>query len=198
MPATGVVILAVSLLLLMTPIWMHSAIGASRGVDALSPVLADHLSDRTIAELFLGPGTFADFAADEAAHMRDVRLVLLVFLALAAVSLAFVIWSIRRSSDNPQTWRAIARGGSGIVASLILVGAIAAVGFEAAFELFHRIFFPGGNWSFSQSSLLIQLFPIAFWELSAAALGILGIGGGVIVWALARRRARPLENRIPE
>lgn len=198
-PATAVVILAFSLLLLMTPIWMHFALAASGATAApLTPELAYQLSDRTVAELFLGPGTFADFGLDESAHMRDVRLVLFVFLGVAAMSLVFVAWSIRRAPDNPRTWRAIARGGSGLVAGLILVGAIAAVAFGAAFELFHRILFPGGNWAFPESSVLILLYPIAFWQLSAAALAVFAIGGGVLVWALARRRARALERRSAE
>jgi hypothetical protein len=60
--------------------------------------------------------------------------------------------------------------------------------------MFHRILFPGGNFSFPADSLLIQLYPYAFWQLSAGALGVLGIVGGLVVWWLARRRARSLEN----
>jgi uncharacterized membrane protein len=161
-------------------------------------VLVYQLSDRTSAELFVGPGSFSDFGLDEAAHMRDVRLVLLTFLAVAALSLAFLGWSIRRTPDSSNTWRAISRGGSGLVASLILIGAIAAVAFGTAFELFHRILFPGGNWSFGPDSYLIRLYPYGFWQLSAAALGVLAITGGALVWALARRRARAVERRNPD
>ena len=75
---------------------------------------------------------------------------------------------------------------------MIAVGVFAAVAFDAAFELFHRIFFPGGNWDFPADSLLIRLYPYVFWQLSAGALGVLGILGGTAVWWLARRRERSL------
>ena len=35
---------------------------------------------------------------------------------------------------------------------------------------------------FPGDSLLITLYPYAFWELSAAAMGVLGISAGLIVW----------------
>lgn len=194
-PATAVAILAVALLLLMTPIWTHFALAASGGTQATAtPELAYQLSDRTVSELFVGPGTFRDFGPDEAGHMRDVRLVLLAFLAAAAVALVVITWSIRRAAADSRTWRSVARGASALVISLVVAGAIAVVAFGAAFELFHRILFPGGNWTFPADSLLIRLYPYAFWQLSAAALGVLAISGGLAVWALARRRARSLER----
>ena len=36
--------------------------------------------------------------------------------------------------------------------------------FQWLFILFHKIFFPQGNWLFAESSLLIQLFPASFFE----------------------------------
>lgn len=192
-PATMVVILAVALLLLMTPIWTHFAISASSSTFATSP-LAFPLSDRTVAELLFGPGTFSAFAADEAAHMRDVRLVLYGFLALAIGSAGLIAWSIARHGADPRTWRSIARGGAALALTLLVLGIFAALAFGVAFELFHRIMFPGGNWAFPADSLLIRLYPYAFWQLSAAAFGTLGIAGGSVIWFLARRRARALAS----
>jgi hypothetical protein len=193
-PATAIVILAVALLLLMTPFWMHFAISAADSTQFGIHPLPFTLSDITVAELFFGPGTFSAFGADEAAHMRDVRVVLLLFLGLAAVSAVVLGVSIRRTSRDPGTWRSIARGGLALAVALVVLGSVAAFAFEATFELFHRIFFPGGNWAFPATSLLIRLYPYGFWELSSAALGLLGIGGGLIVWLLARRKARALES----
>ncbi len=188
-------ILAVALLLLMTPIWMHFALAASGGTAAgATPDLALRLSDRTVSELLLGPGSFSDYASDEAAHMRDARLVLYGFLVLALASAALLAWRFGRGTKDTATWSSIARGGAVLAIALLIVGALAAVAFDAAFELFHRIFFPGGNWAFAADSLLIRLYPYAFWQLSAAALGALGISGGLIIWFLARRRARSLST----
>jgi uncharacterized membrane protein len=73
----------------------------------------------------------------------------------------------------------------------LVVGVLSAVAFDAAFELFHRLLFPGGNFSFDPASQrLVQLYPFAFWQLTAAALGALLVVGGALAWLVARRRAR--------
>jgi hypothetical protein len=191
-PATIVVILAVSLLMLMAPVWMHFALDLSHGPGSRAGMF--QISDRTVWELFVGPGTFSEFAADEAAHMRDVRVVFWGFIGLAIAGAALISWRIVRHGHQARTWRSISRGGLALVIALPVLGVFAFLAFDVAFELFHRILFPGGNFSFPADSLLIQLYPYAFWQLSAGALGVLGIVGGLVVWWLARRRARSLEN----
>jgi hypothetical protein len=193
-PATAIVIAAVALLLLMTPPWMHLALDLSGGAGALAtPQQAYQVSDQTVAELFAGPGTFSSFAADEASHMRDVRVVLWAFLGLALASLALVAWRLSRNGRSVQTWQGISRGGLLLVAVTVVSGLLAALAFGPAFELFHRVLFPGGNWAFSGNSLLIRLYPYEFWQLTAAALGALSVAGGWAAWWSARRRVRALE-----
>lgn len=191
--ATAVTIVAISLLLLMTPIWTHFALEASGGSNATAtPFMAFDVTDHTVAEFFLGPGTFEPFGPDEAAHLRDVRLVLLVFLVLAGTCLAFLVGAIAERPRDPERWRAIGRGGAGLVVGTIGLGVLGLIAFDLAFELFHRILFPGGNWAFT-TGWLIRLYPEPFWQLSGGALGILAIVGGLLAWFLARRRARALE-----
>jgi len=190
-PAAMIVILAVALLLLMTPIWTHFALPfawASGG----DPTYGLALSDSTIRELFFGPGTFSAFGPDEASHMRDVRVVFWGFMALAVASIGLISWQIARHPRDPLVWRSISRGGIALVVALVVVGVFALVAFDTVFTLFHEVFFPGGNWAFPPNSLLIQLYPYAFWELTSSALGVLGISGGLAVWLLARRRAQRL------
>jgi len=77
------------------------------------------------------------------------------------------------------------------VVALLVAGAFAAVAFGIAFELFHRVLFPGGNWAFDPAqSNLVRMYPLGFWQLSAAAYGCLAIAGGTVVWLFARRRSR--------
>ena len=185
---------AVALLILMTPPWMHIALDLSGGSRVLASLqLAYQLSDQTVAELLVGPGTFSSFTADEAAHMRDVRVVLWGFLGVALASAAFVGWRLSRAGDRAKAWRGVARGGLLLCGVIVAVGLVATLAFGPAFELFHRIFFPGGNWAFADDSLLIRLYPYEFWQLTAAALGVLTIFGGGLVWWVARQRARVLE-----
>jgi uncharacterized protein DUF1461 len=204
-PATILVIVVAGVLLLMTPLWMHFALGAAGGT-LRAPMTGDfalYVSDRTVAELLFGPGTFqitadrnfgpAIWEADEAAHLRDARLVLYVFLALAALSLVVLAVAAWRSRRDVRFWRALRRGGSVLVIGTAVLGVIGFFAFDAGFELFHRIFFPGGNWSFSPDSLLIRLYPYAFWQLTAGALGVLCVVAGSLVWIYARRRMLRLE-----
>lgn len=198
--ATMLAIGAVALILLLTPLFVHAALdlaGAPAAVG-LPPAQAHEYSDRTVFELLFGPGTFefsapdgsAFYTADERAHMRDVRAVLFGFLGLAAVAVAVLaVIGVRRRRD-PLVVRAIGRGGLALAIGTLVVGTLAAVAFDAAFTLFHRLLFPGGNFSFDPTSQrLVQLYPYAFWQLSAAALGALLVFGGGLTWLLARRRA---------
>jgi integral membrane protein (TIGR01906 family) len=204
--ATMLTIGGLALLVLLTPLYIHPVLDLS-GAPAtlgLSAELTHEYSDKTIADLVFGPGTFdfagpagtAFYSPDERSHMRDVRTVLYSFLALsalAAVLLAIVL--VRRRAD-PTLKRAIGRGGVILVVGTLVLGVFAAVAFDAAFELFHRLLFPGGNFSFDPTTQrLVQLYPFAFWQLSATAMGILLIAGGAAAWFVGRRRAQSPSSR---
>lgn len=198
--ATALLILAVALMVLFTPPWTHFAISAAAGYgDEATRAAALVASDRTIAALltfgafdFPGLGQTTLYSAQEQGHMRDVRLVLYAFLSLALMAALFAGCALRRWRHDAASWRAVGRGAAGLVVSLVVLGAGALVAFDLLFELFHRIFFPGGNWAFSADSSLIRLYPVTFWQLSTAALGVLAVAGGGAVWWLARRRAAAL------
>jgi hypothetical protein len=195
-PATILVIVVGAVLLLMTPLWMHSSIpAAGGGLPGYTGPEALDLSDRTVGQLIFGPGTFEGFTADEVAHLRDARLVLYLFLVPAAFSLVLVVSTLLRRGADPRAWRAVAQGGKILVVGAVVLGVIGALAFGAAFTLFHQIFFPGGNWTFPPDSTLIRLYPYAFWQLTAAALGVLCVAAGTAVWFYARRRAARLEAR---
>lgn len=127
--------------------------------------------------------------------MRDVRTVLYGFLltaAVAAVLLAVV--AFRRRADRDVV-RAMGRGGAILALATVVIGVFAAIAFDAAFELFHRLLFPGGNFTFDPlSQRLVQLYPFPFWQLTAAALGSLLVIGGAATWLIARRRRAPVVN----
>jgi integral membrane protein (TIGR01906 family) len=200
--ATAVLILAGVLLLLLTPLYLHPALDASRSAAFLRVTQAEayRLSDMTVGELVFGPGTFAFAGPDgttpfydpaEAAHMRDVRLVLLGFLVVAGLSGLLVLLAVARSGRQPVTWRAIGRGGAVLAGVIAVAGLFSLVAFDRAFELFHQVLFPGGNWTFDPSrERLVQLYPLPFWQLTSAVFGVLAIGAGLVVWRLGRGRAR--------
>lgn len=207
--AGPIVLLGLALLILFLPVYMHAALDAAGSAEMLGLTRpeAHALSDRTVAELFLGPGNF-DFAgptgerfygSDEAAHLRDVRLVLLGFLGIVLVSTLALVGALLRNGGHTYIWRALARGGALLAGGVLALGLLAAVAFELVFELFHRVLFPGGNWAFDPTSQrLVQLYPLPFWQLTSAALGLLAVGLGLATWWLGRRRAADLSRRRRE
>jgi integral membrane protein (TIGR01906 family) len=204
--ATMLTIGGLALLVLLTPLYIHPVLDLS-GAPAtlgLSAELTHEYSDKTIADLVFGPGTFdfagpagtAFYSPDERSHMRDVRTVLNGFLALSALGAVLLTIVLVRRRAEATVMRAIGRGGVILVVGTLVLGVFAAVAFDAAFELFHRLLFPGGNFSFDPTTQrLVQLYPFAFWQLSAAALGILLIAGGSAAWFVGRRRANTASTR---
>jgi integral membrane protein (TIGR01906 family) len=198
--ATVVTILGACVVLLLTPLYVHPALDAAGAPASLGLSAAEthRLSDMTVAELLVGPGDFAFAGPDgarfydvaEASHMRDVRLVLQVFLALVAGSVAFLVASMRGARRQTPAWEHVAHGAGLLAVTVIALGVFATVAFDTAFELFHRILFPAGNWAFDpRSQRLVQLYPLPFWQITTAALGTLAVAGGAVTWWLARRRA---------
>jgi integral membrane protein (TIGR01906 family) len=199
--ATALAILGVALLPLLTPLFLHPLLDAASSAAWLvvTPQVAHELSDRTVAELVFGPGTFAFagptglafYSTSEASHLREARTLFLAFEALALGSLALVIWAAVKQSN----WSAIARGAKGLVIGVVVVGVVGFFAFEPAFELFHRIFFPGGNWAFDPlTSGMVRLYPYLFWELAAASLGALAVVAAAVTWLVARRRSAAIDS----
>jgi uncharacterized protein DUF1461 len=207
--ATALVIIVVSVLLLTTPLWMHYAIPASGGgVPVLGAEKSLQLSDATVSKLLFGgdfdvayecpPGArcpaavYPLYTEAERAHLMDARLVLRVFVALGLASLVLLVAALRHRPKDARRWRAVARGGLGLAVGAVVIGVVGFFAFDQLFVLFHEIFFPQGNWEFPADSNMIRLYPDAFWQLTAAALGVLCVVGGGFVWWVARRRARRL------
>jgi len=212
--ATAVTILALALLPLLTPWFMHPALAAADSPAWLgaSQGLVNDFSDQTVHDLVFGGGfriaprpepcacvslpppafpTGASLYTDaEIAHMRDARTLLYAFLGLAVLSVATLAISITRARDRAVVWRSIATGARGLAIAVVVGGVIGFFAFEPAFELFHRIFFPGGNWAFDPAtSELVRLYPYLFWQIAAGSLGAIAVGLAALTWWFSRRRA---------
>ena len=88
-------------------------------------------------------------------------------------------------------------GASGLlIVCLIALGVWAIADFDSLFTLMHLLLFPQGNWTFSSDSLLICLFPEAFWlmmavlwlAISIISALIIGLLGRIIAFGARRRR----------
>ena len=196
--ATVIALLAVALLLTMTPWSVHLLLDAAGTPHLMTaaPEETYRLSDETVDDLLFGgdfaitaPGGGPMYDASEIAHLQDARTLLYGFLALAIVSVLGIIAVARRSADGRSVWKGIARGGAALAIGVVVVGVVGFFAFEPAFELFHRVFFPGGNWSFDPAtSRLVQLYPMSFWVATTAVFGGLALVLGVATWAVARKR----------
>lgn len=197
--ATALGILAGAVLLVLPPFVLHPLLDAAGSATFLGVTSAEahRSSDLTVTELLLGPGTFAFagpgggtlFDALEASHLRDARALLFGFLAVAALAIVLVALHLLRAPRG-AAWRRVARGGGGLTAGILVLGAVALLAFEPAFESFHRIFFPGGNWAFDPGSQrLVQLYPLPFWRYVSALVGAIAAVLGAATWWWGRRRA---------
>jgi len=205
---TVLVIIAVAVLPLLTPLFIHPALDAAgaAGRVGLDTTLAHEMSDRSVQDLVLWSGDFAFegpdgsafYDADERGHLRDARILLWLFLGAGAIS-AIVIGITLRRSDGPgraTAWRVISRAGAATAIVVVVLGVISAVAFGTLFTLFHQIFFPAGNWSFDPATQrLVQLYPFRFWQIAAAALGLMVAILGIAAWLLGRSMSR---SRSPD
>lgn len=202
---TAFVIVALALLPLLTPWVMHPVLDAAESPAwlRLDAATTHWLSDRTVEELVFGPGTWQAsgpdgtpfYDASEVRHLQDVRQLLWLTFLLGALALVALLVFLERATDTDQVLAAIGLGGAVTAGGVVVIGALGAIAFDPLFELFHQVFFPQGDWAFDPGrQRLVQLYPFAFWQIMAAALGALMVVLGIATWSLARlalrRRAR--------
>lgn len=198
--AVALVIVAGSVAPFLSPMWVSFEQHRSQAAEwtGYSPALMRSATDAILSDLIVGPPTF-DVVVDgqpvlnerERGHMADVRGVFSGFAILAVVALVLVIvgWSISRRRSREAFWHAIRAGTGVLVVGVLVVGAIGLFAFDLAFDVFHRLFFAGGTYTFDpRADRLVQLFPERFWLETSLAVGAVILLVSGIVWWLAGRR----------
>jgi integral membrane protein (TIGR01906 family) len=90
-----------------------------------------------------------------------------------------------------RAWGAIAGGMRWLIVGVVVAGVIAAVAFDALFEVFHELFFPAGSFTFDpRTDHLVQLFPFDFWSETTIVVGVVIVALAAVVAVVAGRRAR--------
>jgi integral membrane protein (TIGR01906 family) len=200
--ATIVVILGVSVILFLNPVWVRfeqDRTGAA-ALTGYTPTEVHAVAGEILHDMVLGPPTFAQavdgaavFNDRERSHLVDVRRVFVAFGGLALVA-AVALVSARIASQGASWFRQAVGSGAVVLACAVVLGAVVSlVAFDQAFEVFHELFFAGGSYTFDPATdRLVQLFPIQFWEETSLAVGavILVVSGGVAWWGLGREAAR--------
>jgi len=206
--AATLVIVAISVLPFLNPVWVGFAQGRAQA-EAWTGFTTEQLAAVTnpiLWDLVVGPPDF-DVTLDgapvlkdtERSHMRDVRGVFFGFFAAAAVGaivLAALFLGARGSVARQRFWRRLATTAKVIVAVTVAGGLAGLLFFDTAFQLFHEVFFPGGNFLFDpRTDRLVQLFPEPFWVESTIGVGVVIIGLSLVLSFVAGRRAARLASR---
>jgi hypothetical protein len=204
--AVAIVILAGAVVPFLSPAWVgfeQDRVGAAALTGYSEPDL-HRVTNSILGDLVLGSGNFevtanggprgAPILSDrEQRHMRDVRGVFGAFGLLALASLAVLGLAAWRSRGAPATrqrlWRFVRRGAQGLAVGVAIAAGVALVAFDAAFEVFHSLFFAPGSFDFDPTTAkLVQLFPDAFWsETTIAVGGVVFVAAWAVRWLAARR-----------
>ncbi len=206
--ATALVILAVAILPFITPAWIGLAQDRADAAawTGYQPQDLRTATSALLHDLVLGPPSFDVVVAGspvlterERAHLRDVRDVFAGLAALVAVALVVLVVLMARARRSAWAWRAVRRGALGLVGVTVLLAAVASVAFDAAFEVFHRLFFAGGTYTFDPATdRLVQLFPDQLWFETTIAVGAVMLAVALATAAGAGRLAGRLSGPAPE
>ncbi len=131
------------------------------------------------------------------AHFADVRKLFVLDLTVLAASavLLTAVAALRRKNKvciaghTPGFWSAV-----GLGFTFAVVGGLAALDFDKAFVVFHKIFFPGkDNWLFDpREDQIITVLPAEFFRNCAIAiLGLILVScGALVAYDLINRKKR--------
>ena len=134
---------------------------------------------------------------DEAtvAHLLDVRTLVLesrrvTIVAIVALILLSALFMYTNQEHAVST--GLMLGGLALFVAVIISGSAGSTDFGAFFTRFHKLFFKSGTWTFPTGSLVIQLFPEAFWKAAGTLTGfltaLLGVGSFVVGNTMRRFR----------
>jgi len=196
--ATAIVIVTVAVSPFLTPQWIAFEQGRANAMawTGYSTSELRVATDAILSDLVFGPPEFdvevrgaAVLVERERGHMRNVRSVFVGLWALAVASVVVLVAAtIRR--DRHSMWRSVWRGAVTLTGAIVVLGVVALVAFDAVFEVFHRLFFPAGSYTFDPATeRLVQLFPFQFWQETAVVLGVVIIAIALVVATVAGRRA---------
>ena len=201
--ATAVVVISVAILPFLSSPWLAFEQGRAESAAWTGYSEADvaQVTNAIVEDLIAGPGFFDQEVAGEAVlnerergHMRDVQTVFRGLWVLAGASL--IVLGVAALVDRRRFWRGV-RGGAAVLAiGVVVLGVVALVAFDTLFETFHQLFFAGGSYTFDPSTeRLVQLFPFAFWQETAMAVGAVIVVLCAALWWIAGNRERAALTR---
>jgi integral membrane protein (TIGR01906 family) len=197
--ATILVVSGAVVLLFFNPLWIGFEQGRSQATawTGWTDVQVADVTSEILHDMIVGPPEFAMTVAGEAVfnvrerqHLVDARRAFSGFGIAALAAVVVLLLARWRSGGAAWFWGAVAAGAAVMAVAVVAIGVFVAVAFDLAFELFHRLLFAGGTYSFDPATeRLVQIFPEGLWFETSIALGIvLVVTSGAVYW-YARRRA---------
>jgi len=196
--ATVIALLGLSVALFINPIWVDFELGRAGSDLRTGYPIGDirRLSTAVLDEIFFGPATFEMrlgsepfFNARERGHLADVHRVVLLGLVAVGLSATLLIVAWLASRGSAWFWQSVRNGALALATGAIVAVLAFTVLFDLAFEIFHRLFFASGTYSFdSRTDRLVQVYPLPFWEETTVSLAIVGLVLTLAVAAIAHRR----------
>jgi len=121
------------------------------------------------------------FTSLEITHLQDVKQVMKYADYLFYFTLLIITGLVIYYRKNKEfLFKLFESGGKVTVLAMIIIGGLAVLFFDSVFTLFHRIFFPQGNWQFAIDSKIIQTFPLDFFVMVSRNIFLLSLFFGMI------------------
>lgn len=157
------------------------------------------LSARTSGAVLFGDTTH--LPEDAISHLDDVhRVIQPAFAAFGLACATAAGCTVALAARHPRALGAsLCAAGGCVLAAFCLFGAWAAVDFDGMFAVFHSLFFAQGTWTFYADSLLICMYPIAFWMGMGAVWLVVTVAGCALCLIIGRsflRTSRALNARF--
>ena len=135
------------------------------------------------------------FNERELQHMHDVKRVFDGISTAGLLALVVAIsagWVLHRRGAAAAIWGGVSNGALLTLVTLVTLGILMLLSWNAVFTGLHRVFFERGSWRFEYSDALIRLFPMRFWRDA----GLLIVGSVAVVAFLIALIGRMLQRRL--
>lgn len=159
-------------------------------------------ADATPDQLATAPDAYT-LTPEALSHLDDVYQVInrvLPALFGAAVLAAFLLMALVRMYGRRPLAYALAGAGGAVLAVFAALGLWALVDFNGLFAVLHSLFFAAGTWTFASDSLLICMYPQAFWMgmgaiwlATTVVLSILSLAIGCVLIKRARTQSHTVQ-----